>query len=90
MQSSISWYRLDTTINSSCNSFSPPFIIYPGRIPLDPRLTQCLEEGRNYVEAFSGASAQKAMASIVQKILTETDKYIEQSHSTRIDATGQC
>lgn len=46
---------------------------FQGRIPLDPRLTACLEEGKSYVDTYMGAPAQKAMADIVQKVLSETD-----------------
>ena len=44
-----------------------------GRVPVDPRLTQCLEEGRNYVEAFSGAPAQTSLAEIVSKIIIQLE-----------------
>lgn len=49
-----------------------PFF-FPGRIPLDPRLTQCLEEGKSYVDAYIGAPAQTAMADIVKKLLNQTE-----------------
>ncbi len=39
-----------------------------GRIPLDPRLAECLEEGRSFVDAFTGSAAQKAMEDIVQRL----------------------
>jgi len=44
-----------------------------GRVPVDPRLTQCLEEGRNYVEAFSGAPAQTSLADIVSKVVMQLE-----------------
>lgn len=47
-----------------------------GRIPLDPRLSQCLEEGKSYVDNYIGTPAQTAIAEIVQKIVltVENDK----------------
>lgn len=44
-----------------------------GRIPLDPKMTQCLEEGKSYVDAYIGAPAQVAMADIVHKLLSKTE-----------------
>ena len=44
-----------------------------GRIPLDPRLTECLEEGKSYVDAYIGAPAQTAMADVVKKLLNKTE-----------------
>ncbi len=49
------------------------FLFFPGRIPLDPRLASCLEEGKSYVDTYMGAPAQTAMADIVQKILLKTE-----------------
>ena len=43
-----------------------------GRVPLDPRLTQCVEEGKNFIEAYQDTPAQKAMTDIVSKLLTNT------------------
>ena len=43
-----------------------------GRIPLDSRLTQCLE-GNSYVGSFTGAPAQTALAGIVVKIIEELE-----------------
>ena len=44
-------------------------LFHVGRIPLDPRLTQSLEEGKSFVEAFAGTPAQKAMEDVLQKLL---------------------
>lgn len=43
-----------------------PFL---GRVPLDPSLTRCLEEGRNFVEAFPGSQTHTALASITQTLI---------------------
>lgn len=56
-----------------------------GRIPLDPRLTQCLEEGKSYVDAYIGAPAQVAMADIVKKLLNKTES-TDSSDKTLADA----
>ena len=40
-----------------------------GRVPLDPSLTRCLEEGRNFVEAFPGSQTHTALASITQTLI---------------------
>lgn len=47
-------------------------VICVGRIPVDPRLAECLEKGKSYVEIYAGVPAQKAMADIVQKVLSAT------------------
>ena len=49
-------------------------LIFPiGRIPLDPRLTQSLEEGKSFVDTYHGTPTETAVASIVQNLLSETD-----------------
>lgn len=44
-----------------------------GRIPLDPRLTQSVEEGKSFVHTYRGTPTETAVAGIVQKLLSETD-----------------
>ena len=44
-----------------------------GRIPLDPRLTQSIEEGKSFVDTYHGTPTETAVAGIVQKLLSETD-----------------
>ena len=44
-----------------------------GRIPLDPRLTQSVEEGKSFVDTYRGTPTETALADIVQKLLSETD-----------------
>ena len=43
-----------------------PFL---GRVPLDPRLAQCLEEGRSFGSSYPGTPTQAAMENIVQRLL---------------------
>ena len=44
-------------------------LVCVGRVPLDPRLTQSLEEGRSFVDAFVGTPTQIAMKTVLQKLL---------------------
>ena len=44
----------------------------PGRIPLDPRLAQSLEGGQSFVDTYRGSPTETAVASVVQKLLSET------------------
>lgn len=46
-----------------------PFL---GRVPLDPRLAQSLEEGRSLRDVCPGTPTQTAVDSIVQKLLLPT------------------
>lgn len=55
---------------SFANEFKIPFL---GRIPLDPRLTQCLEEGKSFVDTYRGTPTETAVASIVQNLLSQTE-----------------
>ena len=62
-------------------SLSTTFILYMtlylfspiGRIPLDPRLTQSVEEGKSFVDTYRGTPTETAVADIVQKLLSKTD-----------------
>ena len=59
-----------------------------GRIPLDPRLTQSLEEGKSFVDTYHGTPTETAVAGIVQNLLSETDSRNKESDvSTRIVRT---
>lgn len=44
-----------------------------GRVPFDSRLTQCLENGKSYVDIHAGASTQRAIAEIVERLLITTE-----------------
>ncbi|XP_017496929.2 cytosolic Fe-S cluster assembly factor NUBP2 isoform X3 [Manis javanica] len=46
-----------------------PFL---GSVPLDPQLTQSLEEGRDFIQEFPHSPAFPALCAIAQKILDET------------------
>uniref|UniRef100_A0A8C9B1P8 Cytosolic Fe-S cluster assembly factor NUBP2 n=1 Tax=Prolemur simus TaxID=1328070 RepID=A0A8C9B1P8_PROSS len=46
-----------------------PFL---GSVPLDPALTQSLEEGRDFIQEFPGSPAFPALTAIAQKILDAT------------------
>ena len=56
-----------------------------GRIPIDPRLSQCSEEGNSYVGSFTGAPAQTVLTAIVVKIIEELkgDKGIHDTNRTQ-------
>lgn len=41
-------------------------------MPLDPQLTQSLEEGRDFIQEFPHSPAFPALCAIAQKILDET------------------
>ena len=40
-------------------------------MPLDPRMTQCLEDGKSFVDAFSDTPTNKAMSDIVHTLLVQ-------------------
>ena len=62
-----------------------------GRVPLDPRLTQCTEDGKSFVEAFHNAPAQKAMTDIVQKLLVSCSDSSSSSSSSKNDnVSSEC
>ncbi|XP_032316033.1 cytosolic Fe-S cluster assembly factor NUBP2 isoform X2 [Camelus ferus] len=46
-----------------------PFL---GSVPLDPKLTRSLEEGRDFIQEFPSSPAFPALSSIAEKILNET------------------
>ncbi|XP_066239029.1 cytosolic Fe-S cluster assembly factor NUBP2 isoform X2 [Saccopteryx leptura] len=46
-----------------------PFL---GSVPLDPKLTRSLEEGRDFIQEFPQSPAFPALSAIAQKILKET------------------
>ncbi len=48
------------------------FFFNTGRVPLDPRLTQCVEEGKSFAEVYHDTPAQKAMTDIVDKLLVQS------------------
>ena len=52
---------------------------------MDPRLTQCLEEGKSFVETYHGTPTEKAVASIVQNLLSqaEDENYDSMQKNTR-------
>lgn len=52
-----------------------------GRIPLDPRLTQSVEEGKSFVDTYRGTPTETAVAGIVQRLLSETDSKNENNDS---------
>ena len=47
-------------------------VVAAGRIPLDPRLTQCLEDGKSFVDTYPGTPTEAAVAGIVRNLLSET------------------
>lgn len=60
-------------------SLSPPYpfpgplpTVFTGSVPLDPELTRCLEEGRDFIQEFPQSPAFHALSNIAQKILKET------------------
>ncbi|KAL5475389.1 hypothetical protein EMCRGX_G025198 [Ephydatia muelleri] len=50
---------------SLAEEFKVPFL---GRLPLDARLTQCLEEGQSFVDLYPGSPVQQEMVKIVAKL----------------------
>ena len=59
--------------HSSCTCMTLYLFSPIGRIPLDPRLTQSVEEGKSFVDTYRGTPTETAVADIVQKLLSETD-----------------
>lgn len=46
--------------------------VFAGSVPLDPKLTRSLEEGRDFIQEFPQSPAFPVLAAIAQKILNET------------------
>ncbi|XP_069124772.1 cytosolic Fe-S cluster assembly factor NUBP2 homolog [Argopecten irradians] len=46
--------------------FHVPFL---GCIPLDPKLTHCLEEGKNFLEVFNDTPTHKALDSVIERLV---------------------
>ena len=48
-----------------------------GQVPLDPRLTVCLESGKNYTDSYKGTATNEAMKKIMKQLITScNDEYI--------------
>lgn len=43
--------------------------VFAGSVPLDPKLTRSLEEGRDFIQEFPQSPAFHALSAIVQKVL---------------------
>jgi len=48
-----------------CQEMNVPFL---GRLPLDPRLAKCCDEGKNFIEEFSDSPVVNALQDIVKQI----------------------
>ncbi|KAL0270956.1 UNVERIFIED_CONTAM: hypothetical protein PYX00_008217 [Menopon gallinae] len=45
-----------------------------GRLPLDPRLARCCDEGKNFITEFKDSPAHKSLEDIVKRIVSLLDK----------------
>lgn len=48
-----------------CEEMQVPFL---GRLPLDPRLAKCCDEGKNFIEEFPSSPAVVALTGVVSKV----------------------
>lgn len=46
-------------------------VTFLGRVPLDPLLTTCLENGKSFLDAFPTSNTLDAVKSIAQKLITD-------------------
>ncbi|KAK7068397.1 Nucleotide-binding protein 2 [Halocaridina rubra] len=51
-----------------------------GRIPIDPRLTQCTELGQNYLELFANSPVSAVYKEVVCKLLRDDSEKMEVEH----------
>ncbi|XP_065887489.1 cytosolic Fe-S cluster assembly factor NUBP2 homolog [Dysidea avara] len=49
------------------SEFQIPFL---GQVPLDPRITQCSESGKSFMDSYKGTPTQEAMSNITKQLLT--------------------
>lgn len=61
-------YFVSAHVNFSLDNTNICYII--GCIPLDPRLTSCLEEGKNFLELYQDSPTLKALDVVVQRLIT--------------------
>lgn len=53
-----------------------PFL---GKVPLDPRIGRCCDEGKSFLSEVPESPAANAYKQIIQKILDYCDKRVEQN-----------
>ena len=41
-----------------------------GQVPLDPRLTVCLESGKNFSDSYKGTATSEAMKKVMKQLIT--------------------
>jgi len=41
-----------------------------GQVPLDPRITQCTESGKSFVDNYKGTPTQQAMTNITKQLIS--------------------
>lgn len=52
-------------------------VTFLGRIPIDPTLSRCTEEGLNYIDKFASSPVSQIYHSIVSKLTTQTEEEME-------------
>ncbi|MPC34050.1 Cytosolic Fe-S cluster assembly factor NUBP2 [Portunus trituberculatus] len=52
-------------------------VTFLGRIPIDPTLSRCTEEGLNYIDKFSNSPISQMYHSIITKLIRQTDEEME-------------
>lgn len=52
-----------------CSEMSVPFL---GRIPLDPRVAKCCDEGTSFMELFSDTPAAKSYSNLAERLESST------------------
>eukprot|EP00123_Amoebidium_parasiticum_P001276 comp12323_c0_seq1/m.7179 comp12323_c0_seq1/g.7179 ORF comp12323_c0_seq1/g.7179 comp12323_c0_seq1/m.7179 type:complete len:323 (-) comp12323_c0_seq1:55-1023(-) len=57
-----------------CKELDCPFL---GRVPLDPRIARCCDEGKSFVETHKDSPAAKALVSVVEGVV----RFCEAKHS---------
>jgi len=53
-----------------CNTETMCYALCKGQVPLDPRITQCSESGKSFIDSYKGTPTQEAMTSITKQLLT--------------------
>ncbi len=57
-------------------------ITFLGRIPLDPRMVDCADRGRSFIESFPDSPLSRALGAVADRIVAATDSGNRSPHSS--------